>query len=61
MAKYMSDALKHEFAREMGVEHLIEGNDYGNLTSRQCGSFVKFAIMRAEQAMRNSPEPVGTS
>jgi len=51
MAKYMSDALKYEFAREMGVADRIQGNDYGNLTSRECGNFVKLAIQRAEQSM----------
>jgi small acid-soluble spore protein F (minor alpha/beta-type SASP) len=34
----------------MGVAHKIKGNDYGNLTARECGNFVKFALMRAERA-----------
>lgn len=50
MGKIMSAQLKHELAREMGVEHKILGNhsDYGNLTSRECGYFVKLAIEKAE-------------
>ncbi len=51
MAKLMSDALKYELAREMGVAHKIRGTDYGELTSRECGNFVKFAIARAEKAL----------
>ncbi|MEW6727256.1 small, acid-soluble spore protein, alpha/beta type [Desulforudis sp. 1088] len=51
MAKYLSDRTKYEFAREMGVAHKIQGNDYGNLTSRECGNFVKLAVQKAEQAM----------
>ncbi|MTI79981.1 MAG: small, acid-soluble spore protein, alpha/beta type [Firmicutes bacterium] len=51
MAKYMSDALKYEIAQEMGVAHKIQGSDYGELTSRECGSFVKHAIARAERSM----------
>ncbi|MTI79383.1 MAG: small, acid-soluble spore protein, alpha/beta type [Firmicutes bacterium] len=40
-------------AREMGVEHKIIGvtSDYGNLTSRECGYFVKLAIKKAEEDM----------
>ncbi|MEG6615885.1 small, acid-soluble spore protein, alpha/beta type [Peptococcaceae bacterium 1198_IL3148] len=51
MAKLMSDALKYELAQEMGVAHKIKGNDYGELSSRQCGNFVKLAIQKAEQSM----------
>ncbi|MBO8137307.1 MAG: small, acid-soluble spore protein, alpha/beta type [Desulfotomaculum sp.] len=51
MAKYMSDALKYEIAQEMGVAHKIKGSDYGELTSRECGNFVRYAIKRAEQSL----------
>jgi len=50
MAKFMSDALKYELASEMGIAHKIKGSDYGELTSRECGNFVKLAIQRAEQS-----------
>lgn len=50
-SKYMSDALKYELASEMGVAHKINGSDYGELTSRECGSFVKMAIQRAERSL----------
>ena len=49
-AKFMSDALKYELAQEMGIAHKIQGSDYGELTSRECGNFVKLAIQRAEQS-----------
>lgn len=51
MAKYMSDALKYELAQEMGVAHKIKGSDYGELTSRECGNFVKLAIQKAERSL----------
>ncbi|HAG07021.1 MAG: Small, acid-soluble spore protein, alpha/be [Clostridia bacterium 62_21] len=52
MAKYLSDRTKYALAREMGVAHLIKGNYYGYLSSRDCGRFVQKAIELAERAMR---------
>ncbi|MBM7854706.1 small acid-soluble spore protein F (minor alpha/beta-type SASP) [Desulfohalotomaculum tongense] len=51
--KILSTAAKHLLAREMGVEHKIMGatSDYGNLTSRECGYFVKLAVQKAEENM----------
>jgi|GEM_PF-1247088 small acid-soluble spore protein F (minor alpha/beta-type SASP) len=60
MAKLLSDALKYELAQEMGVAHKIKGRDYGDLTARECGNFVKLALMRAERAAANSPVPEST-
>lgn len=53
MGKIMSAELKHFLARQMGVEHKIIGehSDYGNLTSRECGNFVKLAVAMAEKQM----------
>jgi small acid-soluble spore protein F (minor alpha/beta-type SASP) len=51
MAKLMSDALKYELAQEMGVAHKIKGSGYGELSSRECGNFVKLAIQKAEQGL----------
>lgn len=53
MGKIMSAELKHMLAREMGIEHKIIGehSDYGNLTSRECGYFVKLAIAKAQGQM----------
>lgn len=51
MAKLLSDRTKYEFAREMGVAHLIQGSYYGNLSSRDCGRFVQKAVELAERAM----------
>lgn len=49
--KVMNWKMKHFAARAQGVENLIEGehSDYGNLTSRQCGNFVKIALDRANE------------
>ncbi|WP_031515147.1 hypothetical protein [Desulfofalx alkaliphila] len=53
MGKIMSSEMKHMLAREMGIEHKIigENSDYGNLTSRECGYFVKLALAKAEAMM----------
>lgn len=49
--KVMNWKMKHYAAHQQGVEGLIEGehSDYGNLTSRQCGNFVKIALARANE------------
>ncbi|MEG6522081.1 small, acid-soluble spore protein, alpha/beta type [Desulfotomaculum sp. 1211_IL3151] len=49
--KVMNWKMKHYAANQQGVEGLILGehSDYGNLTSRQCGNFVKIALERANE------------
>lgn len=50
----MSDALKYELAKELGVYDVVarEG-DFGNVSSRNCGNLVKLAIQRAENTLVN--------
>ncbi|MFZ5596144.1 MAG: small, acid-soluble spore protein, alpha/beta type [Bacillota bacterium] len=52
MAKLMSDRLKFELAKELGVADVVarEG-DFGSVSSRNCGNLVKLAIERAERAL----------
>ncbi|MGE5370567.1 MAG: small, acid-soluble spore protein, alpha/beta type [Solirubrobacterales bacterium] len=50
-AGLMSDALKYEFAKEMGVDHIVATEGWGGVSSRNCGNLVKLAIERAEQAL----------
>ena len=46
----MSDALKMECARELGfVDQLQRDGDFGNVSSRNCGSMVRKAIEIAER------------
>lgn len=49
--KVMNWQMKHYAASQQGVEGLILGehSDYGNLTSRQCGNFVRIALERANE------------
>jgi small acid-soluble spore protein F (minor alpha/beta-type SASP) len=48
----MSDRLKFELARELGVGDVVarEGN-FGSVSSRDCGNLVKLAIQRAENSL----------
>ncbi len=48
----MSDRLKFELARELGVADVVarEG-DFGSVSSRDCGNLVKLAIQRAENTL----------
>jgi len=61
MAKLMSEQLKYELAKELGVDHLLEqvGGDWGEMPARACGSLVKAAIIRAERAMAQQQNGVG--
>ena len=49
MAK-MSEALKHEIARELGVYDTVKNSGWGEVSSRDCGHMVTKAI---EIANRN--------
>ncbi len=50
--RIMSDRLKYELARELGVADVVarEG-DFGSVSSRNCGNLVKLAIERAEKSL----------
>lgn len=48
----MSENLKAEIARELGVyETVARDGGWGNVTSRDCGNIVKKAIEMAERSM----------
>jgi len=47
----MSDALKYELAKELGVADIVAKEGWGSVSSRDCGNLVKFAIERAERAL----------
>jgi len=54
MAKYLSDKTKYEFAQELGIaDQVTPGGSlyFGNVSSKNCGNFVKLAISKAEQSM----------
>ena len=50
----MSDNLKYEIARELGVDSIVSSEGWGGVSSRDCGNIVKKAIEIAERSMSNS-------
>jgi small acid-soluble spore protein F (minor alpha/beta-type SASP) len=48
----MSEALKQEIARRMGVEDTVRREGWGAVSSRDCGRMVQSAIEMAEQSIR---------
>lgn len=53
MAKLMSDALKDEIARQLGVEGVVQREGWGSVSSRNCGRIVQQAIEMAEGSLKN--------
>ena len=48
----MSDALKMEIARELGVYDKVKSSgDWGDVSSRECGNMVSKAIEIAERSV----------
>jgi small acid-soluble spore protein F (minor alpha/beta-type SASP) len=45
----MSEELKYELAKEMGVLGTVQQEGWGDVPSRLCGSLVSLAIKRAER------------
>ena len=56
LAKIMSDNLKWELAKELGVDQIVASEGWGGVPSRECGNLVKKAIELAERNMSNSPK-----
>ncbi|MDD2211818.1 MAG: alpha/beta-type small acid-soluble spore protein [Clostridia bacterium] len=50
--RIMSDALKMECAKELGFfDQIQRDGDFGNVSSRHCGSMVRKAIEIAERSV----------
>jgi small acid-soluble spore protein F (minor alpha/beta-type SASP) len=47
----MSDNLKTEIARELGVYDTVRIGGWGEVSSRDCGNIVKKAIEMAERSI----------
>lgn len=47
----MSENLKYEIARELGVDHIVAAQGWGGVSSRDCGSMVSKAIEIAERSL----------
>ena len=50
--KIMSEALKEEIARQMGVENTVRREGWGSVSSRDCGRIVQTAIEMAENSLK---------
>ncbi len=50
----MSENLKYELAKELGVYDTVKTNGWGDVTSRNCGNLVRLAIEHAERMMAES-------
>ena len=49
----MSEALKQEIARRMGVDEVVHREGWGSVSSRDCGRMVQSAIQMAEQSIHS--------
>ena len=47
----MSEQLKYEIARELGVDRIVASEGWGGVSSRDCGNMVTKAIQIAEQSL----------
>lgn len=47
----MSDELKYELAKELGVYNTVMTEGWGSVSSRNCGNLVRLAIEKAEKSM----------
>ena len=49
----MSENLKYEIARELGVDNIVQNEGWGGVSSKNCGNMVRKAIEIAERNMAN--------
>jgi len=49
----MSDELKMELAKELGVYDTVQKEGWGGVSSRNCGNLVAKAIEYAEKSLQN--------
>lgn len=49
----MSDTLKFEIAKELGVDDKVSREGWGAVSSRDCGNIVKKAIEIAERSVQH--------
>lgn len=47
----MSDKLKYEIAKELGVYDVVSTRGWGDVSSRNCGNIVSKAIEMAERSI----------
>ncbi len=50
----MSDRLKAEIAKELGVYDVVQQHGWGDVSARDCGNIVRKAIEMAERNLGGS-------
>lgn len=50
----MSEQLKMEIAKELGVYDTVKNSGWGDVSSKDCGNIVKKAIEMAERSVSGS-------
>lgn len=50
----MSEQLKMEIAKELGVYDTVKNGGWGDVSSKNCGNIVKKAIEMAERSVSGS-------
>jgi small acid-soluble spore protein F (minor alpha/beta-type SASP) len=50
----MSDQLKYELAKEIGVDDIVKREGWGSVSSRDCGNLIKAAISYAERSIEQN-------
>lgn len=50
----MSEELKYEIARELGVDQIVNSEGWGGVSSRDCGNIVAKAIEIANRKVGGS-------
>lgn len=48
--KLMSEPLKQEIAKRLGVDNIVNSEGWGGVSSRNCGNIVREAIQMAERS-----------
>jgi small acid-soluble spore protein F (minor alpha/beta-type SASP) len=48
--KVMSEALKQEIAKRLGVDSIVSTQGWGGVSSKDCGNIVREAIRMAERS-----------
>ena len=51
-ATRMSENLKYEIAKELGVYNTVKNEGWGSVSSRDCGNIVTKAIEIAERSLQ---------
>lgn len=50
---FMSETLKDEIAKDLGVYNTVKSEGWGAVSSRNCGNIVKKAVEIAQKSMVN--------